>query len=148
MSKKSSIHLKNSSSLDANKSGNLRADLNSNYLSKHVRFTFRDCQLAGQYGVCKTLSEKAVAADLFNTLKEFEDMDWSTFMSRPRKTGWSQERRSQPNYAMLQSDFPGYTHFGHIRVKSSEHKTFRIFCGRLDDMAAILKIDVHGIINH
>ena len=117
-------------------------------LSKYVRFTFRDCNIGGDYGVCKTLRDQGVAKDLFGTLKEFEGMNWTTFMNRSRKTGWSQEQRNQPNYAKLWGEFPDYTHFGHIRIKSNSRKTFRIFCGRVDDMVAILKIDVGGKINH
>ena len=149
MPKRNRVHLKNNgSSLDNDRSGSLSVDLNSDYLSKYVRFTFRDCNIGGDYGVCKTLRDQGVAKDLFGTLKEFEGMNWTTFMNRSRKTGWSQEQRNQPNYAKLRGEFPDYTHFGHIRIKSNSHKTFRIFCGRVDDMVAILKIDVGGKMNH
>lgn len=40
------MHLKNNgSSLDNDRSGSLSVDLNSDYLSKYVRFTFRDCNI-------------------------------------------------------------------------------------------------------
>lgn len=138
----------NDNSLDNNHSGNLSADLNSSYLSRCVRFTFRDCCLNGDNGICKTLCHKDVADDLFKTLKKFEDMKWNDFMNLRRQKGWSQEKRGSQNYALFKNEFPNYTQFGHIRVNSKSHKTFRIFCGRIDDMVAILKIDVKGKINH
>lgn len=88
MSKRNRVHLKNNgSSLDNDRSGSLSVDLNSDYLSKYVRFTFRDCNIGGDYGVCKTLRDQGVAKDLFGTLKEFEGMNRTTFMNRSRKTG-------------------------------------------------------------
>ena len=111
MSKRNRVHPKNNgSSLDNDRSGSLSVDLNSDYLSKYVRFTFRDCNIGGDYGVCKTLRDQGVAKDLFGTLKEFEGMNWTTFMNRSRKTGWSQEQRNQPNYAKLRGEFPDIQH--------------------------------------
>lgn len=149
MRKTNQVHLKNGdNSLDSGQSGSLKAELDSNYLSGKVRFTFRDCSLNGENGACKTLRHRDVASDLFKTLRRFEEMDWTTFINLPRESGWSQEKVNQPNYLMLKNDFPNYTQFGHIRINSKDHSAFRIFCGRIEDMVAILKIDVDGKINH
>ena len=60
MSKRNRVHLKNNgSSLDNDRSGSLSVDLNSDYLSKYVRFTFRDCILAVTMGSAKHCAIRA-----------------------------------------------------------------------------------------
>lgn len=118
------------------------------YLSRKVRFSFRDCELSGKFCSCKNVfCNKDLTQQLFKRLSHFEEMDWSAFQSSSREGGWSAEKKNSNNHQLLSSKFPQYSTFGHIRV-STKNNNFRIFCSREDDLVIVLRLDPKGTMNH
>ena len=129
------------------KSSKAEMSYDADYLSKNVRFTFRDCEVGGEYGADRVFCNRALLSSLFKRLAYFEEMTWETFQNISRENGWSAEKKQDPNHSMLSRRFPHHSTFGHIRVPT-ENKNFRLFCARKGDLVHILLCDPDGNINH
>lgn len=139
--------LKYSGNTIVNQSNRLIVERDDAYLSRKVRFSFKDSQINGPYGAVRIFSNRDSLQALFTRLGEIENYTWSDFQNLKREQGWSAEKKTESNHKEMQKCFPAYSTFGHIRVKT-KNNNFRIFCARREDLIYILQFDLKGKKNH
>lgn len=118
------------------------------YLSKKVRFSFAKAEINGKFSLQNAFCDKEIAKNLLERIGEIEDMTWSDFQNLRREQGWSAEKRKDGNnYSSMKKEYPLFSSFGHIRIKT-RNKNFRIFCARKEDLIYLIRFDIDGAVNH
>lgn len=118
------------------------------FLDKNVRFTLRYCSVKRNDCISTVAKDKTVLQALYNRFGHFEKMNWQQARSADHANCISIEPKSSTNHTDLQSEFPDFDTFCHMRVNISAKPKFRVFGALLQDNFCVLKFDVDGKVNH